>query len=126
MIVLDYSDKRCIYEQVVDKFKELVYKGVLKADDQMPSVRSLAMDLSINPNTIQKAYAQLERDGFIYTVKGRGNYVADICGLLPKRQQDFYEEMDLMLDKLPDLGIREDELISHIRNYINEGGNSND
>ena len=76
MIVIDYRDTRPIYEQVVEKFKILILKGGLQADEQMPSVRSLAMDLSINPNTIQKAYTELERQGFIYTVRGRGNFVA--------------------------------------------------
>lgn len=76
MIVIDYKDTRPIYEQVVEKFKVLILKNALLPDEQMPSVRSLAMELSINPNTIQKAYAQLEREGFIYTVKGRGNFVS--------------------------------------------------
>ena len=60
MIVIDYKDSRPIYEQVAEKFQTLIVKGVLEPDSQMPSVRSLAMDLSINPNTIQKAYAELE------------------------------------------------------------------
>ncbi len=72
MIIIDYKDTRPIYEQVVEKFKTLILKGALSPDEQMPSVRNLAMELSINPNTIQKAYSQLEREGFIYTVKGRG------------------------------------------------------
>ena len=120
MIMLDYSDKRPIYEQVVDKFKELIYKGVLKKDEQMPSVRSLAVELSINPNTIQRAYGELERDGFIYAVKGRGNYVSDINGMLPKRQEDFYIEVDTLLEKMPELEISKERLISHITSYFIE------
>ena len=73
MILLDMKDSRPIYEQVVDKFRLLILNGVLKSEDKMPSVRTLAMDLSINPNTIQRAYGELERQGYIYTVKGRGN-----------------------------------------------------
>lgn len=76
MINIDYQDKRPIYEQVSDKFKQLIVKGILPADEKMPSVRSLAIDLSINPNTIQKAYQELERLGFIYTIQGRGNFVS--------------------------------------------------
>lgn len=75
MIIIDYKDTRPIYEQVVDKFIDLILKGVLLPDEQMPSVRNLAMDISINPNTIQKAYMELERQGYIYAVKGRGNFV---------------------------------------------------
>ena len=67
MIHLDYKDSRPIYEQVADRLKELMILGVLEEDGQMPSVRSLATELSINPNTIQRAYAELERNGFIYS-----------------------------------------------------------
>ena len=87
MIVLDYSDKRPIYEQIVDRMRTLIAGGVLEPDEKLPSVRSLAVDLSINPNTIQRAYAELERDGFIYSVRGRGNFVRADSGLL-KRQQE--------------------------------------
>lgn len=72
MIIIDYKDTHPIYEQVAERFKTLILKGVMQPDEQMPSVRNLAMELSINPNTIQKAYAELERQDFIYTVKGRG------------------------------------------------------
>ena len=75
MIVLDYSDPRPIYEQIVDKLQTYILKGILKPDEQLMSVRALAMDLAINPNTVQKAYTELERQGFIYVVKGRGAYV---------------------------------------------------
>ena len=61
MIVLDYTDRRPIYEQVVERFQSLVLRGVLEKDSLLPSVRSLAMELSINPNTIQRAYTELER-----------------------------------------------------------------
>ena len=63
MIIIDYRDSRPIYEQVVEKFKRLILKGGLTQDEKMPSVRTLAMELSINPNTIQRAYAQLEEQG---------------------------------------------------------------
>ena len=65
MIILDYRDRRPIYEQIVERFQELMMSGGLEQDAQLPSVRSLAMDLSINPNTIQRAYAELERQGYI-------------------------------------------------------------
>jgi len=77
MIVLDLRDKRPIYEQVVEKLSQLIVCGVLEQDSKLPSVRSLAIDLSVNPNTIQRAYAQLEQDGYLYTITGRGNFVAE-------------------------------------------------
>ena len=64
MIILDYRDRRPIYEQVISRFQELMLTGALEKDSQLPSVRSLAMELSINPNTIQRAYVELERQGF--------------------------------------------------------------
>ena len=66
-----------IYEQVISRFQELMLTGALEKDSQLPSVRSLAMELSINPNTIQRAYAELERQGYIYSIKGKGSFVAD-------------------------------------------------
>ncbi len=76
MIFIDYKDRRPLYEQVVSKIEELVRIGALTKDEKMPSVRQLASDLAINPNTIQKAYQELERRGIIYSVKGRGNFVS--------------------------------------------------
>ena len=76
MELIDYQDARPIYEQIVENFKMQILKGVLEPDEQMPSVRNLAMELSTNPNTIQKAYTVLEGQGFIYTVKVRGNFVS--------------------------------------------------
>ena len=70
MIVLDYQDRRPIYEQVTDKFQILILNGVLPPGSQMPSVRQLATELSVNPNTIQRAYMELEKLGLIYPVKG--------------------------------------------------------
>ena len=75
MIVLDYRDRRPLYEQVAERLQEMMFNGVLPQDAQLPSVRSLATDLSIKPNTIQRAYAELERQGFIYSIKGKGSFV---------------------------------------------------
>ena len=66
-----------IYEQIVEKFKLLILKGALTQDEKMPSVRNLAMELSINPNTIQRAYAELEAEGYTYSVPGKGSFVCD-------------------------------------------------
>ena len=76
MIVLDYADRRPLYEQIMEKFQELILKGILAKDDPMPSVRSLATELSINPNTIQRAYMTLEQTGWIYSLRGKGSFVA--------------------------------------------------
>lgn len=89
MIILDYKDRRPLYEQIVDKFSDMILKGILKPDEKLPSVRNLAMELSINPNTIQRAYMELERNGFVYSVKGRGNFVSDSGQLKEERKQEI-------------------------------------
>ena len=89
MIVLDYQDRRPIYEQVTDKFQILILNGVLPPGSQMPSVRQLATELSVNPNTIQRAYMELEKLGLIYPVKGRGNFVADSSQVQKIKQREL-------------------------------------
>ena len=111
MIILDYKDTRPIYEQVVEKFKLLILKGVLQKDEQMPSVRSLAVELSINPNTIQKAYAELERQGYLYVVKGRGNFIADSSGLLDERKEEMKQKVIYLYREGRELGMTKADFI---------------
>ena len=99
MIFIDYNDKRPIYEQVTEKIQTLILNGVLEPDSKLPSVRSLAMELSINPNTIQRAYSELEREGFIYSVKGRGNFVKMNENLIIKEQL-IQEVIKMKINKL--------------------------
>ena len=87
MIVIDYHDKRPIYEQIFDRFQLLILNGALEPDSQLPSVRSLAVELSINANTIQRAFSELERRGLIYSVKGRGNFVSAKKGVVLEQQE---------------------------------------
>lgn len=75
MIVLDYRDSRPLYQQVKDSLRRMMLTGLLEPDEKLPSVRSLATQLAINPNTIQRAYAELEAEGYIYSVAGRGSFV---------------------------------------------------
>ena len=77
MLQIDYKSGISICDQVINGFINLISLSVLKTDDAMPSVRALASKLSVNPNTIQKAYAILEERGVIYSVKGKGSFVAD-------------------------------------------------
>lgn len=76
MITIDYKDRRPLYQQIMDKIEELAVMGLITADEQLPSVRSLAMELAINPNTIQRAYAELEKKGITYSVPGKGSFLA--------------------------------------------------
>lgn len=111
IIMLDYKDTRPIYEQVVEKFQTLILKGVLEPDEQLPSVRSLAVELSINPNTIQRAYGELERQGFIYTVKGRGGFVRYNEDLLEIRKERLREQIAEILEEARELNIPIGELL---------------
>ena len=110
MILLDYKDRRPIYEQVVSKFEELMLLGAMKENEPLPSVRSLAMELSINPNTIQRAYVELERQGYIYTVKGKGSFVADNTVMKEKRKKEVLLQVSDMIDEAIRVGIPGDEI----------------
>ncbi len=79
MFTINYRDPRPIYEQLVDTIEKFALSGILKADEKLPSVRELAMQLSINPNTIQKAYSILDGKGITYAVKGKGIFVSPDC-----------------------------------------------
>ena len=114
MILLDYRDKRPIYEQIVDKLERLIIGGGLDANYKMPSVRSLAMELSVNPNTIQRAYAQLEAQGYIYTVKGRGNFVSDRTGLLSEYKEEIRAQLQEVCRLAASIGMDKEEFISLI------------
>ena len=111
MFQLDHSDHRPIYEQIKDKIKELIILGVLKQDDKIPSVRELAGMLTINPNTIQKAYRDLETEGYIYSLRAKGSFVS------PKREvvkrsdtEEIFTEFSTLVSKMKFLGINYEEL----------------
>lgn len=110
MIVIDYTDRRPIYEQIAERFQSLVLCGILEKDEPLPSVRNLAMELSINPNTIQRAYTELERRGVIYAVKGKGNFVADIRALLALRERELEKEVRILVRKAKEANIAKDKV----------------
>ena len=112
MILLDYKDSRPIYEQVVEKLQEMMILGVLEEDGQMPSVRSLATELSINPNTIQRAYGELERRGCLYTIKGRGSFVGSIRKLREAKREELAQKMNELAKEAAGLGMGISEFTS--------------
>ncbi len=115
MILLDYRDRRPIYEQIVERFVELMVTGVMPQDSQMPSVRSMAVELSINPNTIQRAYAELERQGYIYSVKGKGSFVAENRHIMEKRGAEMLKEFRDLAEQARSLGLEKEQLLGVIR-----------
>ncbi|MBQ2115219.1 MAG: GntR family transcriptional regulator [Lachnospiraceae bacterium] len=111
MISIDYKDRRPMYEQIIDKFQQQILCGVLEPDSPMPSVRSLAMELSLNPNTIQRAYQELERSGYIYTIKGKGSFVSDTrCQVADNKRIEIKNEIQQIINKAISIGITEKEL----------------
>lgn len=120
MIVIDYSDKRPIYEQIVERFRMLILNGVLEADEKLPSVRSLAVELSINPNTIQRAYGELERGGFIYSVKGRGNFVCADKSAIELEKEKMLTELKAQIKTYKEAGISFSEIENCVRDIYGE------
>ena len=108
MITIDYQNTAPIYEQIVEKFQMLIIKGILPPGSKMPSVRSLAVQLSINPNTIQKAYAVLEHQGYVFSIKGRGSFVADTENFLIQKRNSCMRDLEEKLRQAKELGITED------------------
>lgn len=121
MIVIDYQNRKPIYEQIVERFQTLIITGAIEPDSQMPSVRSLAVDLSINPNTIQKAYSVLEQEGFIYPVKGRGNFVSGNSDLKVKKQEAFFVSLEKLVKKGKELDVKGELFLQKAAEYYEEG-----
>ena len=118
MIILDYRDSRPIYEQIVEMFKLLILKGALTQDEKMPSVRNLAMELSINPNTIQRAYATLESQGYIYTVKGKGNFVSDKATLMKNYQKEISSQLSEVCKQAASAGMGREEFMALVKESV--------
>ena len=97
MININYRDPRPVYEQVSDGFKKLIVAGIIKKDEKMPSVRELASQYAINPNTIQRAYRDLENQGYIYSVPGKGSFAVDVKEVSDKHIAEIYERLDGVL-----------------------------
>ena len=111
MIRLDYRDARPIYEQVRDGLRSLMVTGVLAAGEKLPSVRSLATELAINPNTIQRAYNELETEGYLYSVPGKGSFACRPKSADQARRETLLEELKGLLSELRCLGMTQTELL---------------
>lgn len=120
MILIDYGDKRPIYEQIAARFEALIVSGVMEADEKLPSVRTLAVELSINPNTIQRAYMELEKDGFIYTVKGKGNFVKKDEELLGRQKEKLLKGLEEQALACVQQGVKKQEILNCIEKVTGE------
>ncbi len=119
MINLDYRDVRPIYTQICDGFRDQIRSGILCTGDKLPSVRELAMELTINPNTIQRAYRELEMQGWVASVPGKGSFVCGVPSAMETEEQKLLREFDRIAQRLLQMGITGETLAARLK----EGGN---
>ncbi|MEE3459707.1 MAG: GntR family transcriptional regulator [Candidatus Faecousia sp.] len=110
MISLNYRDPRPIYEQLEEKLRRLILSGAIAEGERLPSVRELASQLAINPNTIQRAYRELEQAGFIYSVPGKGSFAGKLSGVDESRRRELREKLIAIWTELLQLGEDPQEL----------------
>ena len=110
MVVLDHRDARPLYLQVKDSLRRMMLTGLLAPGEKLPSVRALATQLAINPNTIQRAYNELEGEGYIYSVPGKGSFAAGNTGADEARRKELTEKLRELAAELKYLGVTGEEL----------------
>lgn len=120
MIQLNYRDSKPIYEQIKDGFRRLIISNSITASEKLPSVRELASSLAINPNTIQRAYRDLEGEGYLYTVAGKGTFVAERKEVFDTRQHELLKEFDGVVEELFFLSVKKTELIERMDHLAKE------
>lgn len=119
MIKLDLQSRVPLYEQLQEQIIRLSLMGVLEANEQLPSVRSLAHEVGVNPNTVAKAYQELERQGIIYTISGRGSFVSPNVLSLQSPRQAALDEVFEALDKALSRGIAPEEVLEQVKLHLN-------
>lgn len=121
MIQLDLSDHRPLYEQIKEKIKELIIAGAISQDEKIPSVRELAQQLTINPNTIQRAYRDLESEGYIYSVRAKGSFAAPAAHIRKRAEiTELEAEFEASVRQARFLGISKEDLIKKIEKIYKE------
>lgn len=132
MIQIDLQSRVPLYEQLQEQIIRLSMLGILDENQQLPSVRALAREVGVNPNTVAKAYQQLEQQGIIYTVSGRGSFVSpDVLSLQSLRQAALQEVLDAV-DKALSRDVSPQQLLDAIRQQLdslspcNQGGTQDD
>ena len=119
VIKIDYKNDKPLHEQISIGIKELIISGILKFDEQLPSVRELSVELTVNPNTVQRAYKSLEAEGIIYSVRGKGNFVSRISEKSDVQADALYDVLEKTVKELAFLGESEERIQNVIKNiYI--------
>lgn len=114
MFQINYRDARPIYEQVKDGFKKMITQHLLAEDEKLPSVREIAGTLAINPNTIQRAYRELEQEGYVYTIVGKGSFVAACPVLEPEHREALLKRLDMIVEELMYFKMTPEEIAEHV------------
>lgn len=121
MLYIDYKSGLPIYEQVYNGILRLASLGALQPGEQLPSVRSVAASVGVNPNTVQKAYAMLERDGVICSVPGRGSFLADHAELLDNRRRTALGNLQKAVEEAGQAGVPEEEILRAVHDVLEKG-----
>ncbi len=114
MVTLDFRDPRPIYEQVKQSLRRLIVSGVLTPEEKLPSVRELASQLAINPNTIQRAYRELEQEGYIVSIQGKGSFAGNEWKEDEGRRDELLDEFDELVAELGYMGVPRGQLTARI------------
>jgi len=122
MFSLDYKSRLPIYEQLYKSITRMAALGGIEKNEQLPSVRALAQELGVNPNTVQKSYQMLERDGIIYSIPGKGSFIAQDMSALLQQRALAAERLEDAIKNAADSGITQDEITRQVQNYFNGRG----
>ena len=114
MLQLDHRGGRPIYEQVQEGLRHLLVAGGIAPGEKLPSVRQLAGELAINPNTIPRAYEALEKEGYVYSVPGKGSFAASGEDIIGRRREELFAQLDALAADLRELGVTEEELAARL------------
>lgn len=120
MFVVDVMSRVPVYEQIIKQVEEQMLTGILKEGDKLPSVRSLSVKLSINPNTIQKAYTELDRRQLIITVPGKGSFISEkAIEVVGANSREKMTELNKIIRELALAGVTKEEIINNIEEVFN-------
>lgn len=121
MFTLNYKDNRSLNQQIKDGLKELIVTGVMEENEQLPSVRELSVSLTVNPNTVQRAYKELEAEGYIYSLQGKGSFVAPpVTGKDNVNRDELYKSLVSIAKELAYMGDSKEDLINVINKVFSE------
>ena len=127
MLTIDYRSGESLYIQIKNNYKKMRMSGSLKENEMLPSVRTLAGNLAINVNTVQRAYRELEQEGYIYSVPGKGNFVAKIDkSIINKGYNEFRDQLLELMEKAKFLNISKEEVNKIVNEFYETRGEKND